>query len=69
MPGPMWRPSYKAMSQRWEAVADTYDAEKPKIAAAARTAPSIKAQAQQAKDAAGNGAQSPDGERYGATRL
>ena len=59
----------RTMSRRWEAVADRYDEEKPKIAESARNAPSIRAQAQQAKDAVGNGAQSPDGERYGATRL
>ena len=35
------------MSQRWEAVAATYDAEKPRIVESAPNAPSIKAQAQQ----------------------
>ncbi|MEP6851042.1 MAG: hypothetical protein ABJA87_00015 [bacterium] len=39
----------KTMSNRWEAAALKYDEEKPRIAAAARTAPSIKSQAQQAK--------------------
>lgn len=42
----------KTMSQRWEAVAAKYDEEKPKIAEAARNAPSVKEQAQQAKDKA-----------------
>jgi hypothetical protein len=40
----------KTMSQRWESVALTYDQEKPRIAASARSAPSLKAQAQQAKE-------------------
>lgn len=38
----------KTMSQRWEAAAARYDAEKPRIAAAARNAPSLTAQARQA---------------------
>jgi Conserved TM helix len=38
----------KTMSQRWEAVADRYDAEKPRIAAAASNAPSLRDQARQA---------------------
>ncbi len=38
----------KTMSQRWEAVADRYDQEKPRIAEAARNAPSITSQARQA---------------------
>jgi hypothetical protein len=42
----------KTMSQRWESVAAKYDDEKPKIAQAARNAPSIKEQANQAKEAA-----------------
>jgi hypothetical protein len=42
----------KTMSARWEAVATRYDEEKPRIAEAARNAPSIKDQAQQAKEAA-----------------
>ena len=59
----------KTMSQRWESVAATYDAEKPRIAASARNAPSIKAQAQQAKDTVSAQASSPDdGQRYGAHR-
>jgi hypothetical protein len=37
----------KTMSQRWEAVAARYDEEKPNIAAAARTAPSLTEQAAQ----------------------
>ena len=65
----------KPMSQRWDAAASKYDQEKPRIAEAARNAPSVKDQARQAKDAAssqyGNGTQPPGrpGERYGATRL
>ena len=55
----------RTMSRRWEAVADTYDEEKPKIAESVRNAPSIKDQARQAKDTVspqyGNGTQSPDG--------
>jgi hypothetical protein len=42
----------KTMSQRWEAVADRYDEEKPKIAAAARNAPGITDQARHARDQA-----------------
>jgi Conserved TM helix len=38
----------KTMSRRWEAVADRYDAEKPRIAAAAGNAPSMREQARQA---------------------
>ena len=38
----------KTMSQRWEAVADRYDTEKPRIAEAARNAPSVRDQARQA---------------------
>jgi hypothetical protein len=41
----------RTMSRRWEAVADRYDEEKPKIAEPARNAPYIKDQARQAKDA------------------
>ncbi|MGI8668010.1 MAG: mechanosensitive ion channel family protein [Jatrophihabitans sp.] len=42
----------KTMSSRWESAAVKYDEEKPKIAEAARNAPSIRAQAQQAKESA-----------------
>ena len=42
----------KTMSTRWEAMAAKYDQEKPNIAAQVRQAPSVKAQAQQAKDSA-----------------
>ena len=38
----------KTMSRRWEAVADRYDQEKPRIAEAARNAPSLRDQARQA---------------------
>jgi Mechanosensitive ion channel, conserved TM helix len=41
----------KAMSERWDAAASKYDQEKPRIAEAARNAPSVKDQARQAKDA------------------
>lgn len=37
----------RTMSQRWDAVAARYDEEKPKIAAAARTAPGLTEQARQ----------------------
>ena len=42
----------KTMSSRWESVATKYDEEKPKIVEASRNAPSMKDQAQQAKNAA-----------------
>lgn len=62
----------KTMSTRWESVAQKYDEEKPKMAEAVRTAPSVKDQAQQAKDMAKDKAQqqsgSTDGPRPGATR-
>ena len=64
----------RTMSARWEAVARTYDQEKPRITESARNAPSVKEQARQAKAAA----TSPDGtpgypsstpgDGYGATR-
>ena len=50
----------KTMSQRWEAAAARYDAEKPRIAAAARSAPSLTDQARQAMPDDGSGS-------YGAT--
>ena len=53
-------------------MADTYDAEKPKVAASARNAPSIKAQAQQAKDtvsAQANGQAGGSSDSYGAHQL
>jgi mechanosensitive ion channel-like protein len=50
----------KTMSQRWEAAAARYDAEKPRIAAAARSAPSRTDQARQAMPDDGSGS-------YGAT--
>jgi Conserved TM helix len=64
----------KTMSQRWESVAITYDQEKPRIAASARSAPSLKAQAQQARETVSqaNGADGrPDstGDPYGAHQL
>ena len=40
----------KTMAQRWEAVAARYDEEKPKVAAAARTAPALSEQARQYAD-------------------
>ena len=42
----------KTMSSRWESVATKYDEEKPRIAEASRNAPSMKDQAQQAKNKA-----------------
>lgn len=42
----------KTMSTRWELVAAKYDEEKPKMAEAVRSAPSLKDQAQQAKSLA-----------------
>jgi hypothetical protein len=62
----------RTMSRRWESVAATYDQEKPRIAASSRSAPSLRAQAQQAQ--ATDSAHSPDGQadgtgdRYGAHR-
>ncbi|MGI8416451.1 MAG: mechanosensitive ion channel family protein [Nakamurella sp.] len=54
----------KTMSQRWESVAAKYDEEKPKIAEAAKNAPSVKDQAQQAKhqmqQSGGSGNRRPD---------
>ena len=58
----------KTMSTRWEAVAAKYDEEKPKIAQAARNAPSMKDQAQQAKNAAQSKAGSSEGNSHGASR-
>ncbi len=66
----------KTMSRRWEAVSDTYDQEKPKIAESARNAPSLAEQARQAKDTASQYASTADGAgdgydgtgRHGATR-
>ena len=40
----------KTMARRWEAAASKYDQEKPRIAEAARNAPSLKDQGRQAKD-------------------
>ena len=56
----------KTMSTRWEAVAQKYDEEKPRIAQAARNAPSLKDQAKQAKNAAAQATQNSGGP--GATR-
>src|SRR5947208_3862173 len=42
------RANIKTISQRWEAAAARYDAEKPRIAAAARNAPSLTGQARHA---------------------
>ncbi|MCW2528446.1 MAG: rane protein of unknown function [Pseudonocardiales bacterium] len=59
----------KTMSTRWEAVAQKYDEEKPRMAQAVRNAPSLKDQTNQAKNvaktAASNGSSSNGG---GATR-
>ncbi|MCU1689321.1 MAG: rane protein of unknown function [Pseudonocardiales bacterium] len=48
----------RTMSTRWEAVAAKYDEEKPRIADAARNSPSVKQQAQQAKQHADSSARS-----------
>jgi hypothetical protein len=62
----------RTMSRRWESVAATYDQEKPRIAASARSAPSLRAQAQQAKETVSanstDGQADGTGERYGAHR-
>jgi hypothetical protein len=62
----------KTMSRRWESVAMTYDQEKPRIASA-RSAPSLKTQAQQARETVGaNGADgqgSGTGDSYGAHQI
>jgi hypothetical protein len=54
----------KTMSQRWELAAAKYDAEKPRMAEAVRNAPSVKEQAQQARDKAEEKEQQtrPDGQ-------
>ena len=59
----------KTMSQRWESVADRYDEEKPKIAAAARTAPSLKTQAQQAKETVSANGANGQTDAYGAHQI
>jgi Flp pilus assembly pilin Flp len=51
----------KTMSRRWEAVSDTYDQEKPRIAESPRNAPAIKKQARQAKGTASQYASAADG--------
>jgi hypothetical protein len=59
----------RTMSQRWEAAAARYDEEKPRIAAAARNAPSLSDQASNLSDQAqqytNDGGESP----YGATAV
>jgi hypothetical protein len=55
----------RTMSRRWEAVADRYDEEKPKIAESARNAPSMKDQARQAKDMAASNAGGDSGAALG----
>jgi Conserved TM helix len=55
----------KTMSRRWEAVASTYDQEKPRIAASVRNAPTVTEQARQAKDTASQYASTPDGNGSG----
>jgi hypothetical protein len=55
----------RTMSRRWEAVADRYDEEKPKIAESARNAPSMKDQARQAKDMAASNAGGDGGAALG----
>lgn len=59
----------KTMSQRWEAAAARYDEEKPRIAAAARNAPSVSDQARHAvRDAGGTSAYGSAAQRQAATR-
>jgi Flp pilus assembly pilin Flp len=62
----------RTMSRRWESVAAAYDQEKPRIAASARSAPSLRARAQQAKETVSanstDGQADGTGERYGAHR-
>jgi hypothetical protein len=55
----------RTMSQRWENAAASYDAEKPRIAEATRTAPSVKQQAAQAKRQAEQFAADGDGSYTG----
>jgi hypothetical protein len=54
----------RTMSQRWEAVAAKYDEEKPRIAAAARTTPSV---SEQARSYATDQARPYSGGQHGAT--
>ncbi len=58
----------QTMSRRWENVAASYDAEKPRIAEAARNAPSVKQQADQAKQRAQQYSADGDGHSRGASR-
>lgn len=61
----------RTMSKRWESVAATYDQEKPRIAASARSAPGIEDQARDlvASRASGDGAAADgNGDHYGAHR-
>lgn len=60
----------RPMTSRWEQALAKYDEEKPRMAEQVRNAPSMKQQAEQARDTSQNYAeQSPDGEgRTGATQ-
>jgi hypothetical protein len=55
----------KTMSRRWEAVSDTYDQEKPRIAESVRNAPPVTEQARHAKDTARQYASAADGNGSG----
>ena len=57
----------RTMSERWERAAASYDAEKPRIAEAARNAPSVKHQAQQARNQAQQYAGRNDGRSSGSS--
>jgi MFS family permease len=57
----------RTMAGRWEAAAAKYDEEKPRIAEAARNAPSLKAQAQQAKNTVQAQAGRPGAQHSGAS--
>ena len=58
----------RTMSQRWENAAATYDAEKPRIAQAARTSPSVREQAGQARDRAQQYSDDGTADNRGASR-
>jgi hypothetical protein len=57
----------RTMSQRWEAVAARYDEEKPRVAAAVRSAPGLSDQATQLSGQARQYADDTGGPTYGAT--
>ncbi len=57
------------MSSRWQAMAAKYDEEKPRIAEAARNAPSVRDQAKQAKETAQAAGSNGRPTKSGSTRL